>query len=222
MTRFTVFALLTWVTVLACPELLSAQIILHDEGVNGDLSNNQLAPNPFVLSAGNNNVIGSVIGGTDTRDWVSVTIPALHQMSVLRHIAYSSTDPQGFVGFDDGATFPGGVNTPMSYQGYAHFGTAATNGTLPVTNTVGLNMFSIMSNPSAYFLGQEPQGVTLPLGPGTYTFLFQQTGATLTGYEFSFEVVAVPEPTSLMLASSAVAGCWIIRRRRMAKCNPPQ
>ncbi len=100
MTRSFFSALVILRAILACPNDLSAQIILHDESVSSDLSRNQLVPRPIILSARSNNVIGSVIGRTDTRNWISVTIPALHQMSVLTHVSYSSTDVQGFMGFD--------------------------------------------------------------------------------------------------------------------------
>jgi len=190
----------------------SAQVVvIHDESLSGDLSNNPLAPTPFTLVAGGNNIIGSV-GDSDSQDWVRVNVPAGLQMTGLLHVSYSASDPQGFLGFDDQPTFTGSPFTPSSYQGYAHFGLAATNGNLPTTNTVGLNMLTIMANPAAYFAGQEPQGVTLPLGPGAYTFLFQQLG-NQSDYEFSFQVATVPEPTSVGLMLVPLGG-WLIRRLR--------
>ena len=59
-------------------------------------------------------------------------------------------------------------------------------------------------------------GFTPPLGPGSYTFLIQQTGA-LTNYEF--DITVVPEPGSLCLM--AIGGLLILaptarkRRRKM-------
>lgn len=191
---------------------ISAQVILHNEAIDGDLSNNRLAPVPFALGPGSSNIIGSV-SSADTQDWLSVTVPAGQQLNSMVHVAYLSTDVQGFTGFANGATFAGDPFTPASYSGYAHFGTAATNGSLPPADTRGSNMLAIMADPNAYLAGQQPQGVALPLGPGTYTFLYQQLGA-VTDYEFSFLVSTVPEPASLLLTSFGLAALSVRRHSR--------
>lgn len=51
-------------------------------------------------------------------------------------------------------------------------------------------------------------GFTPPLGPGTYTFLIQQTGPPLTGFTLAF--VVVPEPSS-----AALLGAGLFRRARI-------
>jgi hypothetical protein len=203
--------------VAAWPGVGRAQLIIHNESTNGDLSNSQGAPTPFVLVPGDNRVIGSVNGfAGDSTDWLSVTVPAGTLLTSYVNAAYASTDSQGFTGFANGLAFEGNPGVPAAYRGYAHFGTFASNGSLPVANTVGTDMFDIMTNPNAYFPGQEPQGFTQPLGAGSYTFLIQQLGSA-TGYEFNFQVAVVPEPSSLALAGVAgLIGFAQARRRRPA------
>jgi hypothetical protein len=117
--------------------------------------------------------------------------------------AYSSSDAQGFTGFQVGSTFPGSPFTAGSYAGYAHFGTGATNPSTPVS-TVGVDLLPLMANPS---VAAGATGFTAPLGPGNYTFLIQQLGGA-TSYEFDATVTAVPEPGSLCLM--AVGGLLLV------------
>jgi hypothetical protein len=181
--------------------------VIYNEGVSGDLSNNQLAPTPLTLTAGANSITGTV-GGTDNRDWVALMIPSGLKMASYVNAAYAGTDQQGFTGFRTGSTFPGDPMSAGSYAGYSHFGTGATNGSganginggNPLT-TVGVNLFS-----AAYMPNNNPSGGTAagatgftpPLGPGTYTFLIQQDG---TNISYQFNISLVPEPGTLCLAS---------------------
>ncbi|MFD0895996.1 hypothetical protein KBB96_08620 [Luteolibacter ambystomatis] len=181
--------------------------VIWTETTNGDLSNSQSAPNSFNLTLGTSSVIGSVTGGTDTQDWLNVTIPAGMQLSSLVLTSYSSTDAQGFMGVQSGSAFVGSPFTASNYLGYSHYGTAAVNGSLPATNTIGMNMLSIMSNPAA---APGSQGFTPPLGPGSYTFLFQQQGAA-TNYQFDF--VVVPEPETIGFTIAIMGGSLLLRRR---------
>jgi hypothetical protein len=176
-----------------------------NEGVNGDLSNAQGAPSPVVLLLGTNSVIGTV-GGTDSQDWVVITVPAGFQLTGLVHAAYASNDVQGFMGMQVGPAFVGSPFVAGSYAGFAHYGSAAVNGAFPATNTVGSNMLSLMSNPA---VAPGSTGMPSVLGPGTYTFLFQQLGAT-TSYQFDFNLT--PAPSGVALASLAFAG--LARRSR--------
>jgi hypothetical protein len=51
-------------------------------------------------------------------------------------------------------------------------------------------------------------GFTPPLGPGTYTFLIQQSGSTVS---YEFDMTVVPEPTSLCLIG--LGGLLLLARR---------
>jgi hypothetical protein len=173
--------------------------VLYNESVSGDLSNSQSSPTPLTLSAGTNSIIGSV-GTGDTADWVALTIPAGMQLRSDVLAAYSSTDVQGFTGFQAGSSFVGNPETTASaYLGYAHFGTAASNNGA-ATNLVSHDLLPIMANP---LTSPGAQGFTDPLAAGTYTFLIQQLGAP-TNYQFDFGVTPAPEPASAALLALAL------------------
>jgi hypothetical protein len=187
---------------------MSMATVLYNESVSGDLSNSQSAPTPLTLSAGTNSIIGSV-GTGDTADWVTLTIPAGMQLSSDVLAAYSSTDAQGFTGFQAGSSFVGNPETTASaYLGYAHFGTGASNNGA-ATNLLGHDLLPIMANP---LTSPGAQGFTDPLAAGKYTFLIQQLGAA-TNYQFDFGVTAVPEPACLGLLALVLP----IRRRKSAR-----
>jgi hypothetical protein len=202
--------LLLAAAAIVLPVAHTKAVVLWNESVNGDLSNVQASPNMFTLSSGVNAVIGSV-GTGDTQDWLTLTVPTGFQLSSVVLAAYQSTDLQGFTGFSTDPVFTGSVNSPGSYLGYAHFGTAAANGSLPVANLTGVDILPIMANPLA-----DPGsiGFTDPLQAGTYAFLIQQLGAT-TSYEFDYTVTPTPEPGVLALTGLA-GGMLLVYRRRKA------
>jgi hypothetical protein len=186
---------------------------LWDESMSGDLSNNQAAPSTFSLASGANNVIGTV-GGGDTQDWITLTVPAGLQLSSLTLASYVSADVQGFTGVQAGTAFVGSVNDPAAYLGYAHFGTAADNGSLPTANLVGVDILPIMGNPSA---APGSQGFTPPLGSGSYVFLIQQLGSA-TSYQFGYGVTPVPEVRSQAIVA-ILCGVCVLLKRRFAKAT---
>jgi uncharacterized repeat protein (TIGR01451 family) len=164
--------------------------VLWDESVNGNLSNSQSTPTPLTAALGTNSVIGTVGGADGTQDWLTLHVPAGMRVDSLVLAAYSSTDAQGFTGVQSGTSFVGSPFTAGSYLGYAHFGTGATNGTLPPTNLVGADLLPIMGSSST---APGAQGFTPPLAAGDYTFLIQQLGA-ITTYQFDYDTSAVPAP----------------------------
>jgi hypothetical protein len=196
-----------FVALMAVPASAS---VLYNESLSGDLSNSGSSPTPLTISPGINAVIGSVegTGGADPQDWIALTVPSGLNLSAIVLANYSSTDLQGFFGFQSGGSFSGSVDSASNYEGYTHFGTGATNGSppMPATNLVGADLLSIMSMPA-----QDPGagGFTPPLGPGTYSFLIQQLGA-LTNYEFDFDT---PEPSSL---AAVACGMTLLRRKQFS------
>jgi hypothetical protein len=185
----------------------SKAAIIWNEGVSGDLSNNQAVPTPLTLAAGTNSVIGAV-GTGDTQDWVALTILAGFKLSSDILAGYTSTDGQGFTGVQAGSSFVGNPETtPGAYLGYAHFGTSATNGPLSLANLVGVDLLPIMGNTTD---APGSQGFATPLAAGTYTFLIQQLGAP-TSYQFDFGVTPVPEPGALCLLGLVGLGMTLRR-----------
>jgi uncharacterized repeat protein (TIGR01451 family) len=164
--------------------------VLWDESVNGNLSNNQGTPTPLSAALGTNSVIGTVGGADGTQDWLTLHVPAGMRLDSLVLAVYSSTDAQGFTGVQPGTSFVGSPFTAGSYLGYAHFGTGATNGTLPPTNLIGADLLPIMGSATT---APGAQGFTPPLAAGDYTFLIQQLGA-ITTYQFDYDTNTVPTP----------------------------
>ncbi len=196
-----------------------AKATIYNEAVSGDLSNSPAAPTALTLTPGSNSVIGTVNGfppgGTDPQDWVSFTIPTGFVMTSYVNAKYVSSDPQGFTGFQFGSSFSGDVFDPLSYAGYAHFGTAAQNpdGNPTSSSTVGVNLLPLMADPS---FAPGTTGFTPPLGAGTYTFLIQQGDPSTTGYRFNMNLraVQVPEPgSSLCLLGMGGLAILALRRR---------
>ena len=209
-------------SVTLCALLAAAPAIatIYDEGVSGDLSDDKAAPTALTLTPGKNSVIGTSagfpeFGGTDPQDWVSFTIPAGFVMTSYVNARFTSSDPQGFTGFQFGSSFSGDEFMAGSYAGYAHFGTAAQNpdGNPTSSSTVGVNLLPLMADPT---FAPGTTGFTPPLGPGTYTFLIQQGDPSVTGYRFNMIVrsVSVPEPGS-SLYLLGMGGLAILGLRRL-------
>jgi len=169
--------------------------IFWNEAINGDLSNNQSAPSTFTLASGVNSVMGTVGGGSDSRDWLTLTIPAGLQLNSLTPAAYASSDAVAFTGVQSGAAFVGSPLAAESYLGYTHFG----------AGNVGVNILSAMGSAAG------AQGFTPPLGSGSYVFLIQQLGAAAS-YQFDYDVTPVPEPRA-HLAIAIVCGVFLLTHR---------
>jgi hypothetical protein len=184
---------------------------LWNESINGDLSNNQAAPNAFTLGNGANSVIGNV-GPGDSQDWIALTVPAGFTLSSVVLAAYTSADVQGFTGFQIGNSFVGSPFVAGSYAGYSHYGTGAQNGPLPPTNLIGQNLIPIMADNTPGGTSPGAAGFAQPLGAGTYTFLIQQLGGS-TAYQFNYNLTPVPEPAMLALVPF-VGGLLLIKRLR--------
>lgn len=174
-------------------------VVIWDESLSGDLSNNQAIPTPFTLSSGTNSVAGTVQSGSDVTDWIALTVPVGFQLDSMVLAAYASADVQGFTGMQIGSSFVGSILDPAAYLGYAHFGTGPGN--------VGSDLFPEME------VSAGAQGFTAPLASGTYTVLVRQAGA-VTNYQFDYNVSAVPEPASLGLIAAACVTLLTRRRRK--------
>jgi hypothetical protein len=199
--RISMTAALLAALVAATP---SSAAVIWDESLQADLSNTQGTPTALVLEEGTNTLAGKVNGASDSQDFVSLFVPAGQFLSSITLTVYASADGKAFTGVQAGSSFVGSPFSASSYAGYAHFGSGATNGAV-----VGADVLAIMADPA---LALGATGLSVPLGTGVYTFLIQQTGSSLTSYQFDYEVV--PEPsTSLLTAAGIAVIAW--RRRRV-------
>lgn len=148
----------------------------YDEGMDGDISGNQLAPTSIGLDPGSNTITATSVSGD--REYFTVSVPAGFQLSALMVVSYTSVDPVAFIGVQNGTTFtepPTGTD-PANLLGYAHFG----------TGHVGTDILDDIG------AGVGSQTFTPPLGAGNYTFWAQQTGTNASTYTLDLQLTPVP------------------------------
>ena len=100
-----------------------------NESINGDISNNRLAPTSVTLAPGSNDVIGSVQGSPSDIDYLTINVPSGDELSQIILESFTSTDQKGFIGVQSGTTFtqpPTGTDVTQ-LLGYTHFGPGAGN-----------------------------------------------------------------------------------------------
>jgi hypothetical protein len=175
-----------------------------DEAVTGDISSAPTAPTPVTLVLGSNTMKGSVNGSGDADDYITFTIPAGQRLTNLKLQSWGTN--RGFHAINSGATsFIPSTTTAASFLGGNHVDSApAGTDLLPA-------------------LGSSPiagSGFSVPLGPGTYTYLVQQTSAILTNYEFTLVIGATPPavpvmgPAILMITACLIAICGVVALRK--------
>jgi hypothetical protein len=186
-------ALLALVLVLGSGRALAAT---YDESVSGDISGNRSAPSSLTLDGGG--VVNLLKGTTIAGDLDYITIHAPTGIANLRLTQFDSTDDLAFMAIQAGSTFTEpDVGTDITkLLGWAHISLPVPKEMLPILGTAA----GAIGIPAPY---------TLP--GGDYTLWIQQTGAQTVAY--SFEIVAAPEPGLLLLASVALAGLAVTRRR---------
>ena len=173
-----------------------------DEGLSGDLSSDPMAPTTVSFATGVNTVTGSVTSLGDTRDYLTFTIADGQFLTGIVLQQYMDLDTggpgnRGFYAISAGATsaIPGGA-TGDSFLAGNHLDP------LPA----GTDLLALLETGSL-----TGTGLTAPLGPGTYTFLVQQTGPQLSGYTLDF--VVVPVPAAVWLFGSGLVALFGMRRR---------
>ena len=178
--RARILAGLTLVGALIVP----AVALAHDEAVDGDLSSDAAAPTPLVFNLGTNVVAGRVTnaaGAVDVRDYITFTIPAGRQLTALRLVSWVSGNT-GFHAINVGATsfVPSGA-TDNNFLGGDHVNPAI----------VAFDLVELLDGDTAGV------GATAPLGPGTYSYVIQETGPQLSDYRIEFIVSAAPGPAAV-------------------------
>jgi hypothetical protein len=173
----------------------AAAATVWDEGVNGDLSSDRLAPTALSLSLGTNRIIGSVTSGE--RDYFRFTVPVGAAFSQLNLAAYGTAN-LGFLAIQTGTQITVDPAAPSAAPllGYVH-------------TSLGLVGSDILDDMGT---GAGAIQFTPPLGPGDYSFWMQQTSAVLTSY--TFDVLIVPEPSVASLLATGLAALTIARRGR--------
>ena len=194
-----------------------AASFLFTESGDGDLSNIPASPtilgdHPSTVgfSIGSNFVRGSTVTGDP--DIFSFTVGVGYQLTAIQLTSYTSTDDRGFIAVQTGSVWNNGIGAGSNFNratllGYAHFGT----GTQATTAQPGTD---VLDNLGASGGAAGAIGFTGALGPGTYTFLVQQTAAPVVNYEFDLQLTPVPEPGEYAVVAGALLGGFAVWRRR--------
>src|SRR5262249_51115188 len=148
---------------------------IYDEAVNGDFSNDGLAPSALTIGAGHN-IVNGTTGNPGTgidRDYFTFTVPISMQLTSLRLL--QTTTVSGSVSFFGLQAGPQLTVTPTgggveNLLGFAHYG----------QDMIGTDLL-----PSLVF------GIVGGLPAGTYSAWVQETGGPVS-YGFDFQVAPVP------------------------------
>src|SRR3954471_10305724 len=147
-------------------------VVVWDESINGDLSNDRAAPTSLTFTAGTNSVIAtSVSAGSGEREYFTFTLPAGYSLTSIVLASYSGLDGTAFIGVQQGTsmTVDPTSGSPAGLLGYTHFGTGPGN--------VGTNILDDIG------LGAGATGFVGSLPAGSYTFWTQQAGASPSTYQ---------------------------------------
>lgn len=151
--------------LLACAIGISMSAIaqLHDESIDGDLSDAFDNPSgPFTLAVGDNILTANQLGNPRDIDYLTIILPPDLQLDQLFLDVYTAdgTNNNAFLGVQEGEAF---TTDAMSTMGNDLLGGI----------TYGSGNLDTDILPA---IGQLGQGFTPPLATGTYTFWLNQTG----------------------------------------------
>jgi len=186
------------VGVFVC-SLASAGSFVYDEAVDGDLSDDWLAPTQFpAFGAGQSIATMSVVDSNETsgdRDYFTITIADGFQLDSIDLLTLDAGggDSVAFVGIQEGDQITVDPNFPNP---------------APLLGWILTQQSDVGNDILAPMIGGE----NTPLGPGQYSFWVQQTGQDLTTLSFGFNVSVIPAPAPGGLAGLALLGA--MRRRR--------
>jgi len=176
----------------------------YDEGIDGDLSGDRLAPTALLAALGSNTLSATSVAGD--LEYVHLSLPSGTSLASLVLTSFSSTDDVAFIAVQAGSAFsvPPASATPGDLLGYAHFG----SGSLAGGATVGNDMLDDLG------AAADAIGFVPPLTGSDYTFWIQQTGPQPFGYTLDFQVV--PEPRTGALVVMGLIALAARRRQRNA------
>lgn len=203
------------VRLLAAPLCLAAGAASaadYDEDLQGDLSNNHLAPTTLLLSYGNahtvpgSNVITGRFGrspsGVVDRDYLNFVVPQGHVLAELKIGHQTVVGRNGsFIGLAAGSftVDPATVSDASDLLGYHIFG----------PDDFGSDILGAMAE------GDGVIGFQSPLGAGSYTLWIQETTGGAFNYRMNLVLAPVPEPASwAMFLGGLLATAGLARRLR--------
>ncbi len=171
--RFKVLPLLLITLLLTISAVVFADTE-YDEAVDGDLSDDRLAPTLLAFTEGSNTLTATTVGGD--RDYFTIQIPAGLQLDALFLDAFVSDDDLSFIAMQGGTPFtepPTGTDV-ANLLGYGHFGTG--------NDQVGTDILDDLA------AGPGAIGFVAPLPAGDYSFWVQELSAVPVTYKLNFQV----------------------------------
>lgn len=176
----------------------AAAVTIWDESVNGDLSGDPAAPTVLAIGLGTNSITGTADAD---QDFFTITVPDGANFTQLLLTSFESTDDLAFLAIQSGPMITD-LTVPDNLLGWLHTSAA-------FVGTDILDDLALSDSAGAI-------GFTVPLGPGTYTLVMQQTNPGLVAYGFDLiiEPVAVPEPPTTALFALGLCALAVARRRR--------
>jgi hypothetical protein len=165
----------------ACLITSSAFALDYTESVNGDFSNDRLAPTLWGTLPVGSNVLTGTTNSSDL-DYFTINIPSGENLSGLKVVSFDGGDggdETAFIGVQTGTvmTVPPDTQTAAGLLGWSHFG--------PGVGDVGLDILPFIGSQ-----GFGSTGFVPPLPSNNYTFWIQQLGFDPTAYQFEFIVSA--------------------------------
>lgn len=173
--------------------------VTYLESIEGDLSDDYLAPTPLVLGVGSNILNGGLDGFLSDLDLFTLTVPVGGELTAIRILEFSGGGAGSFFGLQPGqilsadpalnASFP----DPIGFALLTPAGAATDQDLLP----------TIVVGPPFFF--------ARPLPAGDYAGWLNETDDSST---YTIEFVVAPEPSSMTLGALIVLAVWHRRRQR--------
>ncbi len=182
--KSTSILLMKKIASLLLAAVLPAQAaVVYHEAIDGDLSGAFASPTNIILTTGANTIIATMgnngnTGATNGRDadYFRISLLPGHFLTsfTLDSYTFAPTNPGiSFAAYVAAASFTGQTEEDI-------------DGTAFINAASGEILDDFTSTPN-------------PLGPGTYSFWFQETSATVVDYQITLHVI--PEPCTTVLAT---------------------
>lgn len=187
---------------------LSAEVVTYVETVDGNLSNEGLAPTELApFDIGRNFVDAGLNDGSGQSDAFTFEIMEGQELTEIILSDFNLTGDRIFFGIHDDSAFPVSSFDLLNSNAV---GDEFLGGFL-IGNSLNTNLLPDIGN-NAFGIGT---GFVGNLGEGSYTVYLQQTSAQNTQYTVDFTVAAaVPEPSTYAFVGLVLAGLVYIRRKR--------
>ena len=165
---------------------------------NDDFSNDNANPDDVVLNPGSNTLVAGQEPGDN--DYITIEVPEGQQLVEANLLAYEGGTNATFLGIETGDTFTSEndlVNNNAPLEG----------GTIYDETAIGNDLLPLLASDQVEGDGTPTTGLTLPLGPGTYTLWFGQNGtpSSVSTVELVTEAISINPTLSVTLDPTSIS-----------------